>query len=209
MLSMAGAGADSSFGSIDIWKKRPDRMKSENGDNLSWELVETSQIYSYNIFSVHINRSRSPRTGKIHEFQVLGSPDWVAVIALTKAKEVILVNQYRHGVSKLSLELPGGLVKGGQKPERSAREELEEETGYLALNFEYLGWMYPLPAIFKNKFHVYFAENAEPTGNFHPDETEELETVLVPASQIRDYIRSGKINCGVMIAAIALGMDRL
>lgn len=181
----------------------------EEKDNLTWELVETNVVGSYNLFSININRSRSPRTGMIHEFQVLNSPDWVATIALTKSKEVILVNQYRHGVANLSLELPGGLVKPGQTPEQSAREELEEETGFLAPRFEPLGWMHPLPAIFTNKFHVYFALDAEPKGTFNPDETEELETVLVPAGHIRDYIKSGKINCGVMIAALAYGFERL
>ncbi len=178
-------------------------------DRLTWDLVETNEVGSYNLFSVNINKSRSPRTGNVHEFQVLNSPDWVAVIALTRSNEVILVNQYRHGVSRLSLELPGGLVKPMQTPEQSAREELEEETGFLAPNFESLGWMYPLPAIFTNKFHVFFAENAEPKGTFNPDETEELETVMVPATQIRHYIKTGKINCGVMIAALAYGLDRL
>ena len=178
-------------------------------DSLTWDLIESTEIGAYNLFSLNINRSRSPRTGNIHEFQVLSSPDWVAVIALTGSNEVILVNQYRHGVSRLSLELPGGLVKAGQTPEQSAREELEEETGYVAPEFEPLGWMYPLPAIFTNRFHVFLARNAEPRGIFNPDETEELETVLIPASQIRDYLKSGKINCGVMIAALAYGMERL
>ena len=177
--------------------------------NLHWELVESSQVVSYNLFSVNINKNRSPRTGKIHEFQVLGSPDWVAVIALTRSGDIILVNQYRHGVARLSLELPGGLVKPGQTPEQSAREELEEETGYRASVFEYLGWMYPLPALFTNKFHVYYAANAEPSGTFNPDETEELETVLAPASQVRRFIRNGKINCGVMVAALCLGIEKL
>ncbi len=181
----------------------------KKSDNLTWELVESKEVGSYNLFSVHLNKSRSPRTGKLHDFQVLGSPDWVAVIAVTRSRELILVNQYRHGVSRLSLELPGGLVKPGQSPEQSAREELEEETGFVAPVFENLGWMYPLPAIFTNRFHVYFAVDSEPKGTLNPDETEELETVLVPATEIKDYLRNGKINCGVMIAALSRGMEKL
>ena len=50
---------------------------------LFWELVESRQDRSYKLFSVHINKNKSPRTGQIHEFQVMSSPDWVAVIAVT------------------------------------------------------------------------------------------------------------------------------
>ncbi len=114
------------------------------------------------------------------------------------------MKQYRHGIGGLSLEPPGGLVKEGQTPEQSARDELEEETGYRAPIFESLGWMYPVPAIFTNKFYVFLADQAEPSGRKNPDETEEIETVLVPLDEVKGYIRSGKINCSVVIAALHL-----
>lgn len=175
--------------------------------NLSWELIDSREDRSYKLFSVSINRNKSPRTGKIHEFQVLKSPDWVAVVPLTPQNEMILVRQYRHGTSELSLEPPGGLVKDGQTPEQSGREELEEETGYRAESLELLGWMHPMPALFSNRFYVYLARNATPTGRLNPDDTEEVETVLAPVQQVREYIRLGSIRCGVMIAALHLFFD--
>jgi len=176
--------------------------------DLSWEPVDSREDRSYKLFSVHLNRNRSPRTGEVHEFQVLKSPDWVAVIAVTPSNELVMVRQYRHGSGELSLEPPGGLVKDGQSPEQSAREELEEETGYRASAFQLLGWMHPMPAIFTNRFYVYLAEEATPTGLPNPDETEEIETVLVPVSQLGEYIRTGKITCSVMIAALHLYLNR-
>lgn len=177
--------------------------------NLSWELVESTEDRDYKLFSVFRNKNKSPRTGQIHEFQVLKSPDWVAVVATTAGNELVMVNQYRHGTGQLSLEPPGGLVKEGQTPEQSAREELEEETGYRAEQLRSLGWMHPMPALFTNRFYVYLAENAIPTGKLNPDETEEIETVLVPVAQVRDYIRQSKITCSVMIAAIYRYLDHV
>jgi len=174
---------------------------------LSWELMDSREDRKYNLFSINIHKSRSPRTGEIYEFQVVNTPDWVTVIAVTTENEMILVNQFRHGSGELSLEPPGGLVKPGQDPEQSAREELEEETGYLAEEFQLLGSLDPFPAIFNNKFYVYFAGNARPVGKPNPDETEEIETVLVPIERVREYIRSGKISCAVMIGALHLFFD--
>ncbi|MCX5862911.1 MAG: NUDIX hydrolase [Desulfomonile sp.] len=183
-------------------------MESRSEDrNLHWELIDSREDRSYRLFSVAINRNRSPRTGEIHEFQILNSPDWVAVIALTPKNEMILVRQYRHGISGLSLEPPGGLVKEGQSPEQSGREELEEETGYQAPSLELLGWMHPMPALFSNRFYVFFARDATPDGRLNPDDTEEVETVLVPVDKVREYIRSGVITCGTMIAALHLFFD--
>ncbi len=184
-------------------------MAYNPGDkNLLWAPVDSREDRSYRLFSVHLNRNRSPRTGKVHEFQVLKSPDWVAIIPVTPKNELVMVNQYRHGTGELSLEPPGGLVKDGQSPEQSAIEELAEETGYLAESVRLLGWMHPMPAILTNRFYVYLGENATPTGVANPEETEEIETILVPVSKVTDYIRNGKITCSVMIAALHLFLDR-
>jgi ADP-ribose pyrophosphatase len=174
---------------------------------LFWELLESREDRRYKLFSVNINKNKSPRTGQVHEFQVLTSPDWVAVIAVTARDEVVMVRQYRHGSAELSLEPVGGLVKEGQSPEQSAIEELAEETGYEAPAMEMIGWMHPMPALFTNRFYVFLAAQATPTGCLNPDETEEIETVLVPVSEVRHYIRTGQIRCSVMIAALHLFLD--
>jgi ADP-ribose pyrophosphatase len=179
-----------------------------SGRNLSWELVDSREDRDYNFFKVFRNRNRSPRTGKIYEFQVLKSPDSVTVLPITAGNELVMVRQYRHGIGQLSLEPPGGLVKEGQTPEQSGREELEEETGYQTGTLRYLGWMYPLPAVFANRLHVFVAEDVKLTGTRNPDETEEVETLLIPISQVKDYIRQGKVTCGAMIAALYLFFDR-
>ena len=177
--------------------------------NLTWTVLDSRVDRQYNLFSVQINRSRSPGNGKVYEFQVLNSPDWVCVIPLTPDNEVVMVRQYRHGAGELTLEPPGGLVKDGQSPEQSGREELEEETGYTAGELELLGWMNPMPALFTNRFYVFVARDVRPAGRLNPDETEEVETVLVPAREVRNYVRSGRIRNSVMIAALHLFFDRV
>jgi ADP-ribose pyrophosphatase len=64
--------------------------------NLLWVPVESRKDRNYKLFSVHLNKNKSPRTGKIHEFQVLNSPDWVAIIPVTPNNELVMVKQYRH-----------------------------------------------------------------------------------------------------------------
>lgn len=78
---------------------------SKNRD-LTWERIESREERSYGLFSVSVQRSRSPRTGKVHEFQILTSPDWVAVIPITPDNQIIMVRQYWHGTAQLSLEPP-------------------------------------------------------------------------------------------------------
>ena len=59
----------------------------------------------------------------------------VFVLAVTDARELLLVEQYRVPVGERTLELPAGIYGDdespkGETPEQCALRELEEETGY-------------------------------------------------------------------------------
>ena len=59
----------------------------------------------------------------------------VFVLAVTEAKELVLVEQYRVPVGERTLELPAGIYGDAESPagetaEQCAMRELEEETGY-------------------------------------------------------------------------------
>ena len=59
----------------------------------------------------------------------------VFVLAVTEARELVLVEQYRVPVAERTLELPAGIYGDDdshqdETPEQCALRELEEETGY-------------------------------------------------------------------------------
>jgi len=65
------------------------------------------------------------------------------VVAVTDARELLLVEQYRIPVECSVIELPAGLIGDepahtGESGEQAARRELTEETGFTAANIETL-----------------------------------------------------------------------
>jgi len=53
-------------------------------------------------------------------FYLLDFPDWAQVVALTPDDRIVLVRQYRHGIGRVTLELPGGIVDPGETPLEAA-----------------------------------------------------------------------------------------
>jgi 8-oxo-dGTP pyrophosphatase MutT (NUDIX family) len=120
--------------------------------------------------------------------------DWCNVVAVTPDDEIVLVWQYRFGTDALSLEIPGGVIDGGEDPLEAARRELFEETGYTAEAFEPLLVVEPNPAIQNNRCFTFVARGARPTGATRFDPMEELETALLPVARLSDLLDSGQIT---------------
>lgn len=169
-----------------------------------WPLIGSQPGPSYRVFSVRTDRAVSPRTGREHDFYIIETKKWVNIIPITEDHQVVMVRQYRHGSRAVTLEIPGGLFDDDDTPGKAASRELLEETGYQAEEMVEIGNMNPNPAIFGNRVYTYVARNLRKVGDPSPDQTEDIEAVLVPIREIKELIRSGEIDHAIVIAAFSL-----
>ena len=170
-----------------------------------WRTLNSERVFETPIFDLHRRTSAHPRRGERH-FYVLEAPAWVNIIPLTPKREVVMVRQYRHGISDFTLEIPGGMIDPEDKtPATAARREMVEETGYDGDRVIALGKVNPNPAIQPNLCYSYFAPNVRQIGKAQPspDGSEETEVTVVPLSQIKSLIASGKISHALVITAFA------
>jgi len=72
----------------------------------NWQKISSQPQYQCDIFSIRKDRSRSPNSGREHDFEVLESCDWINIIALTEQGDLVLIRQYRHGTEEITTEIP-------------------------------------------------------------------------------------------------------
>jgi len=169
-----------------------------------WPCIRSQTNQSFRVFSVRTDTALSPRTGMEHDFYIIESMDWINIIPLTADHQVVMVRQYRHGSREVTLEIPGGLLDSGDTPEEAASRELLEETGYQAEEMVKIGVVNPNPAIFSNRCYTFVARNVNKVSNSNPDQTEDIEVVLIPLSEIPELIRKGEIDHAIVISAFCL-----
>ena len=167
----------------------------------SWPVVSSRIERVFRIFNLRTDRARSPLTGAEHDFVVLESAPWVNVIPLTRADEVILIRQYRHGIREVTLEIPGGLVEEADTPLAAAKRELLEETGYRGETWIDLGYVHPNPAIQNNRCHTFLALGVTQAGPQALDEKEDIAVLLRPLADVPRLIREGEITHALVVAA--------
>lgn len=168
----------------------------------TWERIASEIAYTCRIFSVRRDRARFSRDEAEHDFHVLETGDWVNIIPITPANEVVFVRQFRHGVRDCTLEIPGGMVDAEDaSPLVAARREMVEESGYDSDRVEALGSIHPNPAIQANRCHSFVAHGVERLHAPRFDTTEETEVVLVPLVRVPDLMRAGEITHALVVVA--------
>lgn len=167
-----------------------------------WSKLDSQVLGDYRIFRLREDTSRSPRTGREHNFFVLETGDWINVIPITREGQVVLIRQFRHGIEAVTLEIPGGMVDPDDgEPVEAVERELLEETGYRAEKLIHIGTMTPNPAILDNYLHTFLALNARPVTSPQLEGSEDIEFELADISDIPELIASGQINHALVISA--------
>ncbi len=168
-----------------------------------WKKVRSTVIGDFRIFKLRSDVSLSPRTGEEHDFYVLDSVNWVNVIALTPDRQLVMIEQFRHGSNTVELEIPGGMMDAGETdPVTTAARELREETGYAGENPRLLGKIWSNPAILSNRTFTVLIENCRLQHDVDWDHSEDLVTRLVPVAEIPKLIADEKIGHSLVVVAL-------
>ncbi len=177
---------------------------NEAGGIDDWRRMSSETIEDFTFFKLRRDISRHPTTGRDHRFFIFEFPDWVNIMPLTPEREVVFVNQFRHGTRELTLEIPGGIVDPGESPKEAAIREMFEESGFHSANVVELGWVHPNPALQENRCWSYLAQDVElavDDDHVVGTSSEAIEVTRVPLDEIPGLLNDKSITHALTIAA--------
>jgi ADP-ribose pyrophosphatase len=130
-------------------------------------------------------------------------PGAVVILPIIDRDHVCLLRNYRFVIGATLWEVPAGTLEPGEPIEEAAVRELEEETGYQAQTWHYLGYLYASPGVLDEKLHLYVAEGLV-AGPPRPEADEQLEPVTVPWADALRMALTGEIKDAKTITALLL-----
>jgi len=157
-----------------------------------WKILNTKTIFTSPFVTLKEEKLKRGDGRIVFPYYAIERPDVVYVAALSRNNELILVNQYKNGIKEVILELPAGFIERQEDPEKAARRELSEETGYTAKEFIKLGKFNSGSGLSRNTIYFFLARNAEKTAGQNLDENEEIEVKTAPYLEVLANIKSGK-----------------
>lgn len=162
--------------------------------------LSSQPIFSGQVIKLRVDTVEMPG-GCQTTREIIEHVDCIAVVAIDNEDNILLVKQFRKPVEKELLEIPAGGIDDGEDPEAAVRREMCEETGYLPRKLESLGGFYSAPGYCTEYLHLYLASDLTPR-RLTAEDTESIELVRVPVSQIISLINSGGICDAKSIAGL-------
>src|SRR5690606_25389336 len=143
-----------------------------------WKTLSSKYLVKKPWATLRVDECELPDGRIANEYYVLEYPNWVNVVAITEDQKIIMVRQYRNAADLISIEIPGGVIDGDEKPEEAVKRELLEETGYLFDDVELLSTVYPNPATSNNVTYCYLAKGGKKIQEQSLDEHEDIDVEL-------------------------------
>lgn len=172
-------------------------------DDLNWSILRSENLIKDKWISLRADTCKMPNGKIVTPYYVLEYPTWVTVVAVTKNKEIVLVEQYRHGCQKTLLELPSGRMEDFDKfPVEAVRRELLEETGYTGSEFIHTCTISANPANHNNLTYCYLALDVELTKEPHLDDTEQIKVILKPVDEVVNCLKENVFLQALHVSAI-------
>ena len=173
----------------------------------AWTVTDRQTVYRDRWITVQKVRVRLPN-GQSYDYTTVRRLPGAAVWAVNPTGDVLLLREYRFPLNQIIYQLPGGLIDPGESPEKTARRELREETGYTAESLVFLGTVHDNPGLMVGRTTLFLARDLHRRGAPEPETTESSVAEWIPLKVLQEWIRRGLITDRIVLSAFALWIAR-
>ncbi|KZN25662.1 NUDIX hydrolase [Haladaptatus sp. R4] len=171
-------------------------------DPLAWETVDSDVAYHCPGFDVRNENVRLP-DGTETDFDYITEPESVVVLPFTEDGDVVIIEEWRQAVSRVSRGLPvGGVEPDDGDLAAAARRELIEETGYETDRVSHLTTVEPANGYADSVHHYFVAYDCTPTGEQDLDHNESIRSATTTMDELREEIAEDGVYDGRTVLGV-------
>jgi ADP-ribose pyrophosphatase len=163
-------------------------------------MVISEEVFAGKLLRVKRDTVRLP-DGKQATREFVTHPGAVVMIAELPNGKLLFERQFRYPLDRVFLELPAGKIHPGEEILLTARRELQEETGFVAERWHYLGVIHPCIGYSDERIEIFFAQGLSHVGHAL-DEGEFLEVHELHLDEAMEAVRDGRLTDGKSVACL-------
>lgn len=162
--------------------------------------IKSERVFNGKLISVQVDYVRL-KNGKTTTREIVKHPGAAAVIPFTDDGRLVVVEQFRKPLEKVTVEIPAGKLEPEEDVLTCAQRELLEETGYRAAHWSYLISFYTSPGFADERIHLFVAEGLT-AGEAKPDADEFVNARAVSLDEAFELMEQGLICDAKTVTAV-------
>ena len=176
----------------------------------NWQTLQSKDVFVASPWiRVATQKIRLPNGRVVEDYHQIELGDFAIVYAKATDGRIIVERQYKHGIGRVTLVLPAGMIEPGEPPLKAAQRELLEETGYSAETWTFLGKFAVNGNYGCGNAHIFMAQGAHPVAEPQSGDLEDIEIILMKPSELVESIKDGNVHLLGTAVAVALGTNPL
>jgi 8-oxo-dGTP pyrophosphatase MutT (NUDIX family) len=177
---------------------------------MHWKTLQSEYLFKDNWLTLRVDECEKPDGTIIKPYYVYEFTDWVTAVPFTKDGKIIMIEQYRHALGEVSIEIPGGCVdKTDPHLEEACKRELLEETGYVFDEYTYLCKTSANPSTNNNLMHIFLATGGVWEQPQHLDQGEDIKILLLSVEEVKQLISANKIIQSMHVTALWYAFQKM
>jgi ADP-ribose pyrophosphatase len=160
--------------------------------HLKEEQVDSQIAYEGHFLKVQRDTVRLP-DGKQSKREYIRHPGAVVILPVFEDDSVLVERQFRYPLSQVFIEYPAGKIDPNEDALTCAKRELQEETGYVAADWQFVCTIHNAIAYSDEHLDIFLARGLT-AGERMLDEGEFLDTFKTTVPEMLSWIREGKIT---------------
>jgi ADP-ribose pyrophosphatase len=176
---------------------------------MKWKTLSSEYLIRHPYFTARRDKCETMEGKIIEEYFVVELPTTACAVPITEDGKVLMIQQYRHPVGKVLLELPGGFIDKNELPEVAMARELLEETGYRFTSVEQVGKIAANPGVLDNFTILFLARGGKKTSEQSLDHNEDIEVVTISLDELKKLFLENKIVQSLHANCIFYALKRM
>ncbi|WP_341895226.1 NUDIX hydrolase [Ferrovibrio terrae] len=170
----------------------------------TWRVRDRKLLYSTPRITLYRETVELPDGRIVDDYEQFDMKDFAIIFAQTADGRVICERQYKHGLRKETLTLPGGQIEDGEDPLVAAQRELLEETGYSSGDWRSLGRFKTHANQGGATVYYFGARQCRLTAAPASGDLEDIQVELFPVPAMAAAVKAGEFGVVADLAAIML-----
>jgi ADP-ribose pyrophosphatase len=170
-----------------------------------WKVLATRDLLNVpNRLRVTCESLELPDGRRVSDYLQIAVPSFSIVVAETFDQKLLFLQQYRHGIREITLELVGGELEVNEEPLEAARRELLEESGFVSQQWSFLGKISMSSTHGWCSGFVFHAAKALFQQKPSSTDLEDPTLLLLTRPELKASMKMGRVSVASTLAALAL-----